>query len=222
MKVYKRGNSQNVTVGSSINLTFRPNLTLMSQPKVPQIQVYGGAKAVPDLNEENKSPEDNQKMPNDLEHPQPGGEDAPSCPEEDLAKKNFVPSRDGGNVMVLGAQLQPSNGNRFETQSNVSGVSKGTTKGSIAQDKHCLAPECLMKKIPGNNWPRHVKNEIHGGKLPEHRRCNGEGCISCEEAKEMKKKKCKYFCRATHFGSSATHFGSSTLLILVAARYSFW
>jgi hypothetical protein len=76
----------------------------------------------------------------------------------------------------------------------VSGVNKDTNKGGIAHNKHCLAPECGMKKIPGKDWGRHVKNEIHGGKPPEHRRCNGEGCISCEEAKEMKKKKSKYFC----------------------------
>jgi hypothetical protein len=52
-----------------------------------------------------------------------------------------------------------------------------------------------MKKISGKNWGTHAKNEIHGGKPPEQRRCNGEECISCEEAKEMKKKKGKFFCR---------------------------
>jgi hypothetical protein len=47
--------------------------------------------------------------------------------------------------------------NAMETQSNVSGVSKGTNKGGTAHDKHCLAPECIMKKIPGKDWARHVK-----------------------------------------------------------------
>jgi hypothetical protein len=190
----------------------------MSQPKAPQIQVYKGAKAVPDPNEENKSPEDNQKMSDNLEHYQPGGEDAPNCEEEVLAKKNFAPSEDGGNGQKSAKNMNSKRSNAMETQSNVSGKSGGTTKGGIAQDKHCLAPECLMKKIPGSNWPRHVKNEIHGGKLPEHKRCNGEECISCEEAKEMKKKKGKYFCRASHFSGDASHFSGDTLVILVATR----
>jgi hypothetical protein len=129
----------------------------MSQTKASKIQIYKGAKAVPDLNEENKSPEDNQKMPNNLWHPQPGGEDASSCLEEDLAKKNFAPSRDGENIMVLGIQPQPSNGDHFETQSNVSGASRGINKGGAAHNKHCLALECLMKKISGKNWAEHVK-----------------------------------------------------------------
>jgi hypothetical protein len=95
--------------------------------------------------------------------------------------------------------------NAIETQSSVSGVSKGTNKSGIAHDKHCLAPECHMKMISGKHWGKHVKTETHGGKTPGNRRCNGEGCLYCEEMKEMKEKKGKFFCRA-HFEWARSHF----------------
>jgi hypothetical protein len=100
----------------------------------------------------------------------------------------------------------------METQSNVSGKSGGTNKGGVACNKHCLAPECHMKMIPGSNWAKHAKTEIHGGKAPESRRCNGEGCLSCEEAKEIKKKKGKYFWRhARTLGGHARTLGGHTI-----------
>jgi uncharacterized membrane protein len=70
-----------------------------------------------------------------------------------------------------------------------------------------------MKRVSGDHWARHAKDEIHGGKLPEHRRCNGGECISCEEMNKMKEKKSKYFWR--HLGTLAILVAA--LAILVAA-----